>query len=114
MTYGTVYPWAAIEIPRGLGTHSVAEDSAHVRALAQLADHATHRRARQALLVRSVRQERSPRADAAHACCEQAGPCALWRCVRASGERGVGKMRTQARGGGLTRYGGRSRRCGRL
>ena len=105
-----MHPWAAVEVPRGLGTHGVAEDGAHVGALAQLADHAARRRARQALLVRSISQERSPRADAAHARREQAGPGAL---LGGGTSTSVGKGAGQV-ARGLTWYGGRSRGCGRL
>ena len=67
MTYRAVYPWATIEVPRRFRTHSVAKDGAHVCALAQFTKHASHRRASQTLLIRSIRQERRPRADTAYA-----------------------------------------------
>ena len=76
-TYRAVHPRTAVEIPLGLGTHRIAKDVAHVLALTQLAEHAAHRGARNALLVGGVGQECGPRADAADAGCEEAGPCAL-------------------------------------
>jgi len=77
-----VHPGTAVEVPRGLRPHRVAKHRAHVLALSQLAEHTAHRGARQAFLVRSVRQERGPHAHAADADSQQTRPgAAMWREV---------------------------------